>query len=145
VVQDGFVKVREHIDGLFSKAAFRGFRTPALAAVVALLVLAADPPAPITIDYPENGSIFPPEITAPTFVWRDGSASAAFWRIEVNFGDGSAPIRAVSRGERLRIGEIDPRCVSDNNELPKLTPPSRPPPGLGSRTPPLGPRSRGIL
>ena len=22
----------------------------------------------------------------------------------------------------MRIGEIDPRCVSDNNELPKLTP-----------------------
>jgi hypothetical protein len=27
-----------------------------------------------------------------------------------------------SAGERLRIGEIDPRCVSPTNELPKLTP-----------------------
>ncbi len=27
-----------------------------------------------------------------------------------------------SRGERLRIGEIDPRCVAETNEPPKLTP-----------------------
>ena len=38
------------------------------------------------------------------------------------FTDGSAGIRAKSLGERLRIGEIDPRCVSASNELPKLTP-----------------------
>ena len=98
------------------------WRLPALGAVVALLLLAADQPAPVAIDYPENGSIFPPEITAPTFLWRDASAGTRLWRIEVAFGDGSAPMRALSRGERLRIGEIDPRCVSDNNEPPKLTP-----------------------
>src|ERR1035438_8401367 len=98
------------------------WRLPGLAAVVALLVLAADPPAPIGIDYPENGSVFPPEITAPTFVWRDASAGARLWRIEVTFGDSSAGVRALSRGERLHIGEIDPRCVSDNNEPPRLTP-----------------------
>ena len=98
------------------------WRILVLGGVVALLVLAADQPAPITIDYPENGSIFPPEITAPTFLWRDASAGARLWRIDITFGDGLPGIRAVSRGERLRIGEIDPRCVSDNNELPKLTP-----------------------
>ena len=42
--------------------------------------------------------------------------------IDVAFTDGSAAIRAKSAGERLRIGEIDPRCVSATNELPKLTP-----------------------
>jgi len=25
----------------------------------------------VTVDYPLDGSIFPPEITAPTFIWRD--------------------------------------------------------------------------
>jgi len=36
---------------------------------------------------------------------------------------GSAPaIHVESKGERLKIGEIDPRCVSATNELPKLTP-----------------------
>ena len=98
-----------------------GWRIPALGAVVALLVLAADQPAPITIDYPENASIFPPEIVAPAFLWRDASAGARLWRIDVAFGDGLPGIAAVSGGERLRIGEIDPRCVSDNNEPPRLT------------------------
>jgi hypothetical protein len=40
----------------------------------------------------------------------------------VAFSDGSAGIRAKSAGERLRIGEIDPRCISASNEPPKLTP-----------------------
>ena len=93
-----------------------------LSGVVALLALAADQPATITIDYPENGSVFPPEIVAPAFLWRDASAGAKLWRIDITFTDGLPGIRAVSRGERMRIGEIDPRCVTDNNELPTLTP-----------------------
>jgi len=44
------------------------------------------------------------------------------WRIDVAFADGSAALHVESRGERLRLGEIDPRCVSSTNELPKLTP-----------------------
>jgi Tol biopolymer transport system component len=78
--------------------------------------------AAITIDYPEEGSIFPPEITPPTFLWRDASSGASVWTIDVAFANGAAGIRAKSAGERLRIGEIDPRCVSTANELPKLTP-----------------------
>ena len=31
-------------------------------------------------------------------------------------------MRLTTRGERMRIGEIDTRCVADSNELPKLTP-----------------------
>ena len=30
----------------------------------------------ITVDYPSEGSIFPPEITPPTFLWRDPSGTA---------------------------------------------------------------------
>jgi hypothetical protein len=78
--------------------------------------------AAITVDYPEQGSIFPPEITSPTFLWRDASNSASVWTVDVAFTDGSAGIRAKSAGERLRIGEIDPRCVSASNEPPRLTP-----------------------
>ncbi len=76
----------------------------------------------ITIDYPLEGSIFPPEITPPTFIWRDAAKHVTQWRIEVAFGDGSPAIHAESHGEPMRIGEIDPRCVSTTNELPKLTP-----------------------
>jgi len=80
------------------------------------------PLAQITIDYPAEGSIFPPEIVAPTFLWRDAVANATVWLVDVAFADGSARIQAKPRGERLRIGEIDPRCVAPTNELPKLTP-----------------------
>jgi tetratricopeptide (TPR) repeat protein len=78
--------------------------------------------AAITVDYPAEGSIFPPEITPPTFLWRDPSSGASVWMIDVAFTGGGAGIGARSAGERLRIGEIDPRCISENNQLPKLTP-----------------------
>lgn len=83
---------------------------------------ASQQPAQIAIGYPEEGSIFPPEITAPTFIWHDPAATAAAWRIDVSFADGSAGLQFRSRGERLPIGEIDPRCIAETNELPKLTP-----------------------
>ena len=76
--------------------------------------------AAITVDYPEEGSLFPPEITAPTFLWRDAAESAVVWEIAIVLGDGSQ-IHARSPGERLRIGETDPRCVSATNEPPALT------------------------
>jgi len=78
--------------------------------------------AAIAIDYPEDGSIFPPEITPPTFLWHDSAGGAVSWRIDVSFGAGPGVIHATSQGERLRIGKIDPECVADTNEPPKLTP-----------------------
>jgi tetratricopeptide (TPR) repeat protein len=80
------------------------------------------PPAKILIDYPEDGSIFPPEITPPTFLFRTGGPAVFSWLVDVSFGDGSPPIHAAVRGEPLRIGPIDPDCVSSTNEVPKLTP-----------------------
>jgi tetratricopeptide (TPR) repeat protein len=48
--------------------------------------------------------------------------NATHWKIVFAFADGSAHLRADSAGERWAIGEIDQRCVSSTNELPKLTP-----------------------
>ena len=76
----------------------------------------------ITVDYPLDGSIFPPEITPPTFIWRDAAENATRWRIDIAFADGSARMHVQSAGERLAIGEIDQRCISSTNELPKFTP-----------------------
>jgi len=78
--------------------------------------------ATLTIDYPQDGSVFPPEITPPTFLFHDSSGRASRWRIDIEFGGRAPAIHVESKGERLRIGEIDPRCVSPNNEPPKLTP-----------------------
>jgi tetratricopeptide (TPR) repeat protein len=97
----------------------RAILLPVLLITLAAVASAA---AAITIDYPEEGSIFPPEITPPTFLWRDGGKGVAFWRIDVSFGDGTAMLHATSKGERMRIGRIDPDCIADTNEPPKLTP-----------------------
>jgi tetratricopeptide (TPR) repeat protein len=82
---------------------------------------ATNAPADIIVDYPLNGSVFPPDMEAPTFQWRDPSEGAARWQMDVTFGDGSAVLHVISKGEGLKIGEIDPRCISANNKLPALT------------------------
>ena len=79
-------------------------------------------PVAITIDYPAEGSIFPPEFPAPTWLWRDPADQAVTWTISVAFADGSSPAAAISAGERMSAGEIDQRCVASSNELPELTP-----------------------
>jgi hypothetical protein len=73
---------------------------------------------PISIDYPESGSIFPPGITPPTFLWRDAAGTS--WTIDISFADGSQFIHFITKGERMRLGEIDPQTVSDSNQPPKL-------------------------
>ena len=79
--------------------------------------------AAITVDYPLPGSIFPPEILAPAFLWRDPAEEAVLrWRVDIEFAGHTPPIRVKAKGERMRVGEIDPCCVSDTNEPPKLTP-----------------------
>lgn len=87
----------------------------AVAAVVLVGILHAGSPAPslgsITVDYPSEGSIFPPEITPPTFQWRDAEQTATTWRIEVTFTEHGPRIQLWSRGEKMRIGELDRSLV----------------------------------
>jgi tetratricopeptide (TPR) repeat protein len=74
------------------------------------------------VDYPLNGSIFPPDFVAPTFQWRDPAKDAQRWEITVAFADGSPVLHVSSEGEGLKLGDIDQRCISANNKLPELTP-----------------------
>src|ERR1039458_1599243 len=80
--------------------------------------------ASIIVDYPADQSIFPPEITPPTFLWRDSVEDATLWLIDVSFAGGS-PLHLKSPGERMTIGEIDPRCIAPTNRPPALTPNQR--------------------
>ncbi len=82
---------------------------------------AGNEPARIVVDYPLNGTLFPPDIAAPTVIWRDPAASARRWQIDVTFANGAPPIHISSKGEGLKIGEIDERCISNTNKLPELT------------------------
>jgi Tfp pilus assembly protein PilF len=79
-------------------------------------------PVPITIEYPAEASIFPPELPPPTWLWRDGDPEVASWEIDIAFSDGAPAIRAQSAGERMQVGDTDPRCVSPTNAAPALTP-----------------------
>ena len=81
----------------------------------------ADQPAKIAFDYPLDGSVFPPEITPPTFLWQDPSETAERWVVEISFAHHSAAIRVETPGERLQVGEIDPQAGA-TNEASQLTP-----------------------
>ena len=78
-------------------------------------------PGRITVDYPKDGSVFPPEFPSPTWVWRDAVDRATSWEIRVQFADGTAPIELLSKGEPMDVGKIDPRAKSSTNRPPALT------------------------
>ena len=77
------------------------------------------PLSPISIDYPEDGSIFPPGITPPTVLWRDAAGTS--WSIDISFAERAPAIHVLSKGERMHIGAIDRECIEDPEDLPKLS------------------------
>ena len=79
------------------------------------------PAARITIDYPLDGSVFPPEITPPTFLWRDAAESAKRWVVVVSFAAHASEIHLEVPGELMRPGALDPQA-GPPNELTALTP-----------------------
>ncbi|HEX2956540.1 MAG TPA: hypothetical protein VHO70_06905, partial [Chitinispirillaceae bacterium] len=79
-------------------------------------------PAQISIDYPLQGSIFPPEFPAPAIIWRDTDTNSAVWTISVTFTDGSPSLTTETPGAPLQVGEIDSSCIAPTNEIPILTP-----------------------
>lgn len=76
---------------------------------------------PILVDYPDVGSIFPPDMTPPTFLWRDTGEDATAWQIDIAYADGSPEAHATAAGEHYQIGEIDERCDAPSNERPTLS------------------------
>ncbi|MGO4882868.1 MAG: tetratricopeptide repeat protein [Bryobacteraceae bacterium] len=78
------------------------------------------PAAPILIDFPEPDSIFPPDITPPTFLWRDPGGTATVWRIEIHFGQRGSRVHDKSPGEKPQIGEVDTTLIG--YVPPTLTP-----------------------
>jgi Flp pilus assembly protein TadD len=109
-------------------------RTRAIYAAVAAVVILAggaaavtrlwsgEPHGGITVDYPLAGALFPPDFAAPTLEWRDASAEATSWTIEIaaNGGNGTS-VRASSAGEPPRIGEIDADAYGPTNKPPTLS------------------------
>jgi len=97
---------------------------------LALLAAAAcgdspkEPPRTTTglvIDYPRDGSVFPPEFVPPTFLWHDDTPGARHWRIEFAFADGGEKLSRTAEGTPPPPGEIDPQAIGVNNEVYKGT------------------------
>src|SRR6476659_2566012 len=74
-------------------------------------VRASAPTASITVDYPSQGSLFPPDIIAPLFQWRDTAEKATIWRIEVHFAEDAPKVELWSEGEAFHIRELDTSLV----------------------------------
>ncbi len=51
----------------------------------------------VSIVYPLDETLFPPEIAAPTFQWRPTTEGPDTWLVEVALADGKEPIHAVVR------------------------------------------------
>jgi len=66
--------------------------------------------ATIVIDYPQQGSIFPPEITPPNFLWHDPAETATQWVVEVSFAGIPDRISVQAPGDHLRMGKLDPQA-----------------------------------
>jgi Flp pilus assembly protein TadD len=113
----------------------RSALTPLAAAVIGSFILAspsflpnrailraataAVEPARLTIDYPLNGSLFPPEITPPTFLWHDPITSATIWSIDVSFAKSGNPIHISAAGEPFRLGAIDAQAGPELDITPE--------------------------
>jgi tetratricopeptide (TPR) repeat protein len=46
----------------------------------------------LAIHYPLDGTLFPPEIVAPTFLWEDSHRECNLWLVAIDFLDGSEPM-----------------------------------------------------
>jgi len=70
--------------------------------------------ASLTVDYPLDGAIFPPQFPPPTLLWHDSSPAANHWLVDVTSADGSRHVYAVTRGDTP-----SPPLHSPGEEIPE--------------------------
>ncbi len=76
----------------------------------------------LSIDYPLENSVFPPDFAPPTFLWHDNDSRSDTWRLTLAFADGGEPLTAESSGPPLPRGEIDTTVLGPTNEVYEGTP-----------------------
>ena len=70
--------------------------------------LPSDPLTVITVDYPLDATVFPPEITPPEFLWHDPAGQAHRWVVEFSFAGRPDRMKFDVAGELLKRGDLDP-------------------------------------
>jgi len=74
--------------------------------------------AVLTIDYPLDESIFPPEFVPPTFLWHDGAGASDTWLVTIEFAEGATgALRILVPGAPPPKGEIDMEAISETNRI----------------------------
>jgi tetratricopeptide (TPR) repeat protein len=71
------------------------------------LAFPSEPAGRLEIAYPLDQTLFPPEIVAPTFVWKDETQGVAAWRVLLRFTDGGDVLRFSAGELRWRPTEAD--------------------------------------
>ncbi|MEN6576776.1 MAG: tetratricopeptide repeat protein [Phycisphaerales bacterium] len=64
--------------------------------------LVAAMPQSLIIEYPQDGTLFPRELCAPTFRWKDEDARSDLWLVAIEFSDGRGRIDSLSRQSEWR-------------------------------------------
>jgi len=67
----------------------------------------AEPEGRLTITYPQEGTLFPPEIVAPTFLWDEKSERVDRWFLLVRFPTTGDVLRFSTNAARWRPSEED--------------------------------------
>jgi tetratricopeptide (TPR) repeat protein/Tol biopolymer transport system component len=62
-------------------------------APIAPITFPVAPSGSLNITYPQNETLFPPEIVAPTFLWNDATEGVARWEVLLRFDDNGEVLR----------------------------------------------------
>jgi tetratricopeptide (TPR) repeat protein len=83
-------------------------RDPSAQEILAAAPAAASAAEPgLQITYPQEGTLFPPESVAPTFVWQDSTARVDRWYVVVRDAGGTDLLQAAVDAPRWRPSEDD--------------------------------------
>jgi tetratricopeptide (TPR) repeat protein len=71
----------------------------------------------IVVDYPLDGSVFPPDLVPPTFLWHDEHPDVTRWKVTASFHDGEPDLTLEVPGDPPPKGRIDHDAIRDTNEI----------------------------
>ncbi len=74
----------------------------------------------LSITYPENNTVFPPEIVAPTFLWKDEIEQADKWLVSINLKEQSINIFTEQqqwRPDSVQWGKIKSQSIEQNIQV----------------------------
>jgi hypothetical protein len=54
----------------------------------------------ITVEYPLDETLFPPEMVPPVFRWKDAAAGSRAWLVQIEFADGAPGVPTLTRRQR---------------------------------------------